>query len=208
MKILAIETSYRNASVTLKTDTSTTTLVSESNLKHEETIFQLISNVLEANNTKISEIDCTAVNVGPGSFTGIRIGITIANGLSFAQSVPCVPVNALDAMYYSCKQEGTTTVFIDAKVNVFYAKYINGQCVEKPQSCDKNVFLSNLKPEGIVVGNFQLDSSQSKCFQYYQPNSFDLAKYAYNHYENRQPTVQAYYLLKSSAERKKDGGNT
>ena len=50
----------------------------------------------EASNISIEELDFIAINIGPGSFTGIRIGVSFAKGLSFAKNIPLIPINGFD----------------------------------------------------------------------------------------------------------------
>jgi len=101
MKILGIDTSTDVCGIALTEDK---TLITEfrSNIKraHAEKIIHAIDRVLGDVNLKISEIDGIAVAIGPGSFTGLRIGLAAVKGLAFAANLPVVAVPSLDALAY------------------------------------------------------------------------------------------------------------
>ena len=99
MKILALETATLAGSIAIVDDRYG--LVSEVrvNLKiaHAERLMPSIQWILDASRMSIDEIDAFAVSIGPGSFTGLRIGLSTAKGLSYAAKKPIVPVPTLDA---------------------------------------------------------------------------------------------------------------
>ena len=65
---------------------------------HSERLMPMIDAALQAQGTEPSQLDALAVTVGPGSFTGVRIGVETAKALCHALEKPCVPVNALEAI--------------------------------------------------------------------------------------------------------------
>lgn len=99
MKILALETSATAASVAVCDDEA---LIAQSfqrtGLTHSATLMPMVESML--NNTKITmnDIDLIAVAAGPGSFTGLRIGVSAAKGLAWAEDKPCASVSTLEAM--------------------------------------------------------------------------------------------------------------
>ncbi|KPK02538.1 MAG: hypothetical protein AMK71_01965 [Nitrospira bacterium SG8_35_4] len=99
MKILALETATLAGSIAIADDRYG--LVSEVrvNLKiaHAERLMPSIQWILDASRMSVDEIDAFAVSIGPGSFTGLRIGLSTAKGLSYAGKKPIVPVPTLDA---------------------------------------------------------------------------------------------------------------
>lgn len=103
MKILAIESSAAAASAAI---TENGRLVGEAyanvRLTHSRTLLPMVQNVLEQTETGLSSIDCFAVSCGPGSFTGVRIGVAAAKGLADGAGKPCMPVSALEAIAYPC----------------------------------------------------------------------------------------------------------
>ncbi len=102
MKILGIESASLPASVALfcddriigseKTDLKKT---------HSETLLPMVDSLFKKCDMTMKEIDAIAVSVGPGSFTGLRIGVSAAKGLAFPYHIPVIPVPTLDAMAYS-----------------------------------------------------------------------------------------------------------
>ena len=99
MKILAFETSAKAASVAL---TQEGKLLGESyqntGLTHSQTLMVMAQDLLRQCGVAISQLDAVAVAKGPGSFTGVRIGVAAAKGLAWGAELPCVGVSTLSAM--------------------------------------------------------------------------------------------------------------
>lgn len=102
MKILSADSSAIAASVALSEENK---LIGEffinTSLTHSQTLMPLINQLLKSTNTKIEDINCIAINAGPGSFTGVRIGVAAVKGLAFANDIPCVSVSTLSSMAYN-----------------------------------------------------------------------------------------------------------
>ncbi len=77
-----------------------------SGLTHSQTLLTLIDSALNLVSLKIADIDAFAVANGPGSFTGVRIGVSAVKGLCFAGNKPCVPVSTLEALANSVDLDG------------------------------------------------------------------------------------------------------
>ena len=99
MLILALDSTAIAASVALVRDGA---LVAEytvnTGLTHSETLLPMVEAVLKMTHTDINDIDAFACDVGPGSFTGVRIGAATVKGLAFGKNKPCVPVSTLDSL--------------------------------------------------------------------------------------------------------------
>ena len=99
MKILAIETATIAGSVAIADDAKG--LIGEVKVNvgiaHSERLMPSIEWLLKASGISIKEIDAFGVSIGPGSFTGLRIGLSAAKGFSFATNRPIVPVRTIDA---------------------------------------------------------------------------------------------------------------
>ena len=122
MKLLAFETSAKAASVALLADG---VLVGESYLNsgqtHSRTVMKLAADLLENCDLKPAEIDVVAYANGPGSFTGIRIGVAAAKGFCWGLELPCVPVSTLEGMAYShLDLDGTVCCCMDARRSQVY----------------------------------------------------------------------------------------
>jgi len=101
LNILGIETSTQMCSAAV---TVNERLLSEyrTNIKniHASKLGAMITNTLQDAGMQSANLHCIAVAIGPGSFTGLRIGLSFAKGLCFAQNIPLVAVNTLEAMAY------------------------------------------------------------------------------------------------------------
>ncbi len=124
MKILGIDTSALVATVALCEDEKPLAIYSQKcGLTHSQTMLPMVKNVLDNTDTSIDEIDMIAVSEGPGSFTGIRIGISTVKGLAFGKNKVCVGVSTLEAMARTiaefCKDAVICPV-MDARRNQLY----------------------------------------------------------------------------------------
>lgn len=101
MVILSLESTAPSASAAVVKDGK---LLSEMflnvGLTHSVTLLPLVKNVLELAELSVDDIDAVAVNNGPGSFTGVRIGVALAKGLAQPSDKKCVPVSTLEAIAY------------------------------------------------------------------------------------------------------------
>jgi tRNA threonylcarbamoyladenosine biosynthesis protein TsaB len=128
MKLLSIETAT-NLCATAVIDEST--ILSERSLTtpqiHSEKLVPIIDECLRDANCDLSDIDGIAISIGPGSFTGLRIGLSVAKGLSFASGKPLVAVSTLKAFafeFYRKRMTGNAESIlslIDARRNEVYA---------------------------------------------------------------------------------------
>ena len=125
MKILAVDTSLKTAyvSVAVAQGDKVKPLVSYSYEapSHTTALTKMIDSVLHLSGLTLDDIDLYAVSVGPGSFTGVRIGVSVIKGFAFVDSKPCVGVSSLDALAYGalgCR--GIITPVIDARRGTFY----------------------------------------------------------------------------------------
>lgn len=99
MKILAIESSARAASVALATDGRLTAqYYEESALTHSRTLLKMAEDMLAGLEMTVADVDAIAVARGPGSFTGVRIGVAAAKGLAWGAEKPVCGVSTLEAM--------------------------------------------------------------------------------------------------------------
>ncbi len=122
MKILAVECSATAASCCIYDGGK---LISEyfTNTKttHSATLMPMIKNMLELSETELSGIDLLAVSNGPGSFTGVRIGVSAIKGLAFANDIKCIGVSSLEAMAHNLKSYNCTIcATMDARCSQVY----------------------------------------------------------------------------------------
>ncbi|MBU1088182.1 MAG: tRNA (adenosine(37)-N6)-threonylcarbamoyltransferase complex dimerization subunit type 1 TsaB [Candidatus Omnitrophica bacterium] len=89
---------------------------------HGQLLIPEIQKILKTQKIRLQDLDCLAVNIGPGSFTGLRIGIAAVKGLSLALKIPIISLSSLDLIAYNClKLEKTICSIIDAKRKQVYA---------------------------------------------------------------------------------------
>ena len=98
ISILAIETSTDACSVALHSASGDVFRYAQEPRSHTQLVMKMINEVLIESSIKVSEIDALSVSVGPGSFTGLRIGFAAAQGLAFGLDIPVVPVSSLEVM--------------------------------------------------------------------------------------------------------------
>ncbi|MBE6542690.1 MAG: tRNA (adenosine(37)-N6)-threonylcarbamoyltransferase complex dimerization subunit type 1 TsaB [Ruminococcaceae bacterium] len=128
MKILALDTTAKTASVALadfSEKNGETKIIAEYTLEtgtHSTTLLPMIESVLALTGNSVGTIDLYAVSAGPGSFTGIRIGVSTVKGLAFLKNTPCVGVSSLDALAYGCREhKGIIVPALDARRETVYS---------------------------------------------------------------------------------------
>lgn len=116
--ILNIETATTNCSVSVSKNGKTLFLKEDnnSNYSHAESLHVFIDAVLKESNTTLDALDAIAVSKGPGSYTGLRIGVSAAKGLCFALNKPLISTSTLEALAYQVKPEnGCIVPMLDAR---------------------------------------------------------------------------------------------
>jgi len=135
MPVLALETATLVSGVALATESS---LLAEWKLEtaktHSELLLPHVEMLLQAAQVEKQELKAVAVSLGPGSFTGLRIGLATAKALAYALRIPLIGVPTLEALAYNCPVPGVLlSPFLDAqKGNVYQGRYHieNGRVVE------------------------------------------------------------------------------
>lgn len=107
MLILSVDSSATPASVCLYDDKILAEYFINTKLTHSQTLTAMIKSVLDVTGVNAEEIGCYAVNHGPGSFTGVRIGVSAVKGMAYALDKPCVAVSTLQSMAYNCLSMNT-----------------------------------------------------------------------------------------------------
>jgi tRNA threonylcarbamoyladenosine biosynthesis protein TsaB len=126
MKILALDTTAKTASAALvEVRKDVPELISEYSMKtsgHSTTLLPMIESILKNTGNTAADVDLYAVSTGPGSFTGIRIGVSTVKGLAFVHDTPCVGVPSLEvlAMGFGAFR-GIIVPAVDARRNTAYS---------------------------------------------------------------------------------------
>lgn len=124
MILLSVSTSGSIASAALLKDGKLLELVKgERGLTHSETILTLCDRLLKGFSLIARDVDAYAVDIGPGSFTGVRIGVCAMNAMAAASSSPIAAVSSLDALYESVREYPCVCSLIDAKGKKVYAAH-------------------------------------------------------------------------------------
>ena len=124
MKILALDTTARVASAAICDDTRLISLYTQNvGLTHSETMLPMIEALLKHSRTDINDIDLFACSSGPGSFTGVRIGVSVIKGLAFEKNKPCLGVSTLEALARNivCPDGEVICPVMDARRNQLYS---------------------------------------------------------------------------------------
>ena len=102
MNILALDTSSQAASCAFSEDSI---LIGEffnnAKITHSQTMLPMINSMLKSCNREINQADMFAVSVGPGSYTGLRIGVSIVKGFAFSNNKPCAAISSLECLAYN-----------------------------------------------------------------------------------------------------------
>ena len=150
MLLLAFETSAKAASVALFDERK---LLGESyqntGLTHSQTLMVMAEDLLKQCGKAAAEVTHTAVAAGPGSFTGVRIGVAAAKGFAWGAELPCYGVSTLEAMALGLGiQEGYICPVMDARrQQVYNALFYVNQGVPERRSDDRAIALADLAEE-------------------------------------------------------------
>ena len=149
MKILALETSATVASCCIYDDEKFLARSSvNAGLTHSRTLMPMVNATLSFADLTMDDIDAIAVAVGPGSFTGIRIGVATAKGLAFPRDLPCVAVSTLEAMAYRLSGfpiSGRICAVMDARCNqVYTATFLVEDGVFLPETPEEAISIDDL----------------------------------------------------------------
>lgn len=135
--ILNIETSSNSTSVALAEDGVLLKAMEEHNVvSHASKLTPFIEEVLKNANKKPSDLNAIAISIGPGSYTGLRIGLSVAKGLCYALKIPIIAISSLDslAVYLKNNHSKNNKLFVsvmNSRKNEIYATILNNESEEK-----------------------------------------------------------------------------
>ena len=122
--LLNIETSTKNCSVSIADNGKIVAMkeLNNGNYSHAEVLHPFIEDILKEAGMLIGELEGVAVSKGPGSYTGLRIGVSAAKGLSFALNIPLISIDTLHSLSHVITVEaGTIVPMLDARRMEVYA---------------------------------------------------------------------------------------
>lgn len=123
LTLLAIDTSTEACSVALWHNGEKTHLNELAQRTHTKRILPMVDEILSNSGLSLNQVDALAFGRGPGSFTGVRVGAGIAQGLAFGANLPVIPISNLTAMAqaaFECYQTENVAAAIDARMNEVY----------------------------------------------------------------------------------------
>lgn len=224
MLVLAIDTATKIGSVALYDDKIG--VIGEINLyvkvNHSNVIMDAVDSLFKLSGLNIKDVDRIAVTIGPGSFTGIRIGTAIAKGLAYSLKKPIVGVNELDVLAHMGEnREDIIVPLIDArKERVYFSKYryIDNILLREEEYKDGELrdVLEDLKGkkvtfigDGATVNEKLINEILEKDYNIYSkansiPRAGVAAQISLHLPEDNLYTLEPLYVNKSQAEREKE----
>ena len=150
--ILNIETSTTNCSVALSESGSIVGLKEDNNLEysHAERLHVYIDDVLKASKISIDQLEAIAISKGPGSYTGLRIGVSAAKGLCYALKLPLISVPTLEALAHQVEApKGVVVAMLDARRQEVYSAIYDAHFSEI-RSTEAEILTANSYQELLV----------------------------------------------------------
>lgn len=164
--ILNIETATKNCSVSIAENGKILAIkeLNNGNYSHAEVLHPFIVDVLKESNLSTKNIDAVAVSKGPGSYTGLRIGVSAAKGLCFAFDKPLISIDTLTSLSYAVSiDKGIIIPMIDARRMEVYAAVYNHNHLQireiKAEIIDENSFSEYLNDNKVYF----LGDGSAKC---------------------------------------------
>ncbi len=155
MNTLTFDTCFNKSYIVLNMDgniVANETIISTDTNYHSAYLIPKIRDILKQNNIKISDLDAIGVNIGPGSFTGIRAGITIARVLAQQTNIKLIGVTSLEILSKINEKNSNTAVILDARKNkVYFAQYNNNKEISSPQLIDRDDIMLHIKENSSII---------------------------------------------------------
>ena len=158
--ILNIETSSKNCSVCLSSKGNLVTSfdLEDEAYRHSELLASSIQNILNENNLDVSDLSAVSVGKGPGSFTGLRIGFSVAKGLCYPHNIDLIGISSLKIIANSVINENKNIISLikDKGQHYYISKYSNDlkEVVEpKIKLIDRDYIFNILDDDSVIVVN-------------------------------------------------------
>ena len=199
MKYLAIDTCGSNLTLALRLGDKLNIYFDEKcGVRHSIDLMPRIEEMLLKENASLKELDFIAVTVGAGSFTGIRIGVSTAKALCFANGLPCLGITSFDTIAYN-KCEGKNLAVIYAGHDGFYVcGYEKKQVVFQAQYLMKDK-LKELAKEYSLLSFEKIDGVKTKIVSV-KDGLVKACDFNGSHATNNLDEIEPLYVRKSQAE--------
>ena len=204
--ILNIETATKNCSVALAKDGQTIAIreIATQNFSHAEKLHVFIEELLEETNLKLQDLSAIAASQGPGSYTGLRIGVSAAKGLCYALSIPLIAVDTLELLARKIEiQSGIIVPMIDARRMEVFCAFFDSKYAKiketKAEIIDETSYQEI--PETLhLIGDGAMkfkDILTDAKFKYYPeiefPSAAEMAPVSFQKFQNNQLEDVAYF---------------
>tara|TARA_B100000945_G_scaffold320651_1_gene331406 strand:+ start:1503 stop:2123 length:621 start_codon:yes stop_codon:yes gene_type:complete len=175
MNLIAIESSSSICGVSLFIKGKIKdTIEIEKNRVHAKFLPVFLNDIILKNNISVDEIDGVAISSGPGSYTGLRIGMSLAKGFSFSKNIPIVPIPTLESMNLEVKQKGHYYILLHSHKDIIFSQlFQDGEKLNKPESISFKQ-LKNYEKWGYDLGKL----SQNIKYNEIKPSSANIGKLA------------------------------
>ena len=204
--ILNIETATKNCSVALSKDGRTIAIreLSEQNFSHAEKLHVFIEELFAESHLKLQDLSAIAVSQGPGSYTGLRIGVSAAKGLCYALSIPLIAVDTLEILARKINiSNGTILPMIDARRLEVYSAFFDSNYAKiretKAEIIDENSFqeeteILHLIGDGAMKFKEILTGEKFKYYPEMQfPSATEMSLISFQKFQNKQFEDVAYF---------------
>ena len=191
MKILGIETSVKQSSAAIVVENDSYEVFSDIKKDAAKSLPFIVENVLNKAQSSFNDIDGIAISMGPGSFTGLRVGLSYVKGLSLALDIPIVPISTFESMINIVKPNPGKVIqtIIHSHGNALYiAQYISKDKSYVLDSVPKIIDINDLECKKdmsiIYVGpNKIVDQLNIKEMNNIQLTALSIASLGYNNYD-------------------------
>lgn len=204
--ILNIETATKNCSVSVAKDGQTIALreISELGYSHAEKLHVFIAEALQAAGISANELSAVAVSRGPGSYTGLRIGVSAAKGLCFALDIPLIAVDTLQSLAAQLHvSDGVIIPLLDARRMEVYSAVFDSDFTMirdiKAEIIDSNSF-SEIRRRKYFVGDAvakckEILTSANTAFvdEIVFPSAQEMSAISYDHFLGNHFVDTAYF---------------
>ena len=168
-RILCLETASTNCSVALSVDGSVAAFKEDNSrsYSHSESLHVFIEEMLAEAEVSLDQLDAIAVSKGPGSYTGLRIGVSAAKGLCFSLDIPLISVPTLDNLAMQVESDGFIVPMLDARrMEVYTAVYDQDHQVVEPvraQVLEEDAFAEQLRQSKVTFVGGGAAKFQTVC---------------------------------------------
>ncbi len=205
--ILNIETATKNCSVSLAKNGEVLAIreLNDGNYSHAEKLHPFIQDLLKEANVITSNLDAVAVSKGPGSYTGLRIGVSAAKGMCFAIDKPLISIETLKSLAHSISiEEGLIVPLLDARRMEVYSAVYNS-IYEQVREIKAEIITEDSFKEELSKGKvYFLGDGAAKCKEVIIhdnavfiedefPSAKEMAVLSYNKYKKNDIEDVAYF---------------